>query len=91
MQIVLKPCSKEEYLTERIKERLDITPEDCRERPLYKVYDELNREYINGVIIEKDGDCITNLCQWIDTNNGLDIKYLLPLSRYRVEEWIVTK
>lgn len=91
IKIVKHYCNKEEYLEEMAKQRLTL--ENIRNgEKLFKIWDNIDEKYLDTgvqVLINKEG-FIENLgCVKYLDEGTLTYKELEPISRYRVEEWVI--
>lgn len=91
IKIVKHYCNKEEYLEEMAKQRLTL--ENVRNgKKTFKVWDIVDEKYLDvgvQVLINKEG-FIENLgCVEYSDEGTLTYKELEPISRYRVEEWVI--
>ena len=91
IKVVKHYCSKEEYMEEMAKQRLTL--ENIRNgEKLFKIWDNIDEKYLDTgvqVLINKEG-FIENLgCVEYSDEGTLTYKELEPISRYRVEEWVI--
>ena len=93
IKVVKHYCSKEEYLEEIAKQRLTLENVRNGKKP-FKVWDIVDEKYLDvgvQVLINKEG-FIENLgCVEYSDEGTLTYKELKPISRYRVEEWVIGK
>lgn len=91
IKVVKHYCSKEEYLEEMEKQRLTLENVRNGKKP-FKVWDIVDEKYLDAgvqVLINKEG-FIENLgCVEYSDEGTLTYKELEPISRYRVEEWVI--
>lgn len=92
-KVVKHYCSKEEYMEELAKHRLTV--EDIRNgNKLIKIWDNVDEKYLDKgvqVLINKEG-FIENLgCIECQDGETFRTKELEPISRYRVEEWVIDR
>lgn len=91
IKVIKHYCNKEEYIEELEKQRLTL--ENIRNGDnLIKVWDTIDEKYLDGsvqVLINKEG-FIENI-GFIVYSDGetFRTKELEPISRYRVEEWVI--
>lgn len=93
IKVVKYYCNKEEYMKELSKQRLTL--ENIRNgEKLFKVWDTVDEKYLDAgvqILIDQEG-FIENLgCVEYQDEETLTINDLEPISRYRVEEWVIGK
>lgn len=93
MKIVKHYCNKEEYLEEMAKQRLTL--ENIRNgEKLFKIWDIVDEKYLDvgvHVLINKEGFIEHLGCVEHSDEETLPFKELEPISRYRVEEWVIDR
>lgn len=91
IKVVKHYCSKEEYLEEMAKQRLSL--ENIRNGDkLIKIWDTVDEKYLDvggQVLINKEGYIENIGCVEYSDEGTLTYKELEPISRYRVEEWVI--
>lgn len=93
IKVVKHYCSKEEYLEEMAKQRLTL--ENIRNGDkLIKIWDTVDEKYLDAgaqVLINKEGFIENIGCVEYPYGETLTVKELEPISRYRVEEWVIDR
>ncbi len=86
-------CNKEEYMEELAKQRLTL--ENIRNgNKLFKIWDTVDEKYLDEgvqVLIDKEGYIENIGCVEYSDEETLTINDLKPISRYRVEEWVMDR
>lgn len=93
IKVVKHYCKKEEYMEELSKQRLTL--ENIRNgEKLIKIWDNVDEKYLDKgvqVLIDQEGFIENIGCVEYQDEEILTINNLEPISRYRVEEWVIDR